>query len=121
MQEGRLAQPGVLGVSCGGHVGLAAQVLGREVEAAELGQGVGALERGRDGEARQPEPGLNLLRALLHQPRLPADAVDAVTARTPCQVGAHGGRGGGVADGLQEVSGEVTGVVWAAEEGRGAL
>ena len=91
MQEGRLAQPGILGVSHGGHVGLTGQVLRREVEAPELGEGVRALERGRDREARQPEPGLDLLRALLHQPGLPADAVDAVAARAPGQVGAHGG------------------------------
>lgn len=103
MQEGRRAQLGALGVGRGGPIGLAGQVFSGEVEASELGKRVRALQGGRDGEARQPEPRLDLLRPLLHQPRLPAHAVDAVTAGAPGQVGAHGGGGGGVADGPQEV------------------
>ncbi|KAG8145982.1 hypothetical protein E2320_012415 [Naja naja] len=117
---GRLAWRGLPCVGQGRQVQLARQVLGGQVEAAQLGQGVGALQRRGDGQAGQPQPGFNLLRPLFHQPRLPMDAVDAVAAGAPREVGAPG-RGRGVGDGLQEVLGEGAHVVPPGGEGRGGL
>lgn len=70
------------------------QVLRGEVDAAQLGQRVGALQPGGHGEAGQTHAGLDLLCPLPHQPGLPPHAAQAVAAGAASQGGAVR-RGGG--------------------------